>query len=246
MLDQAGAVVGERAFRHDAAGLAALCDWLVSIAGHAGAVAVAIEVPHGPVVDVLLDRGFAVHAINPKQLDRLRDRFSPAGAKDDRRDARVAAAGLRTDPHLFRPVQVGDPAVIELREWSRLTEELQQERVRLANRIRQQLWRYYPQLLELSDDLTAEWILALWTMAPTPAKAMRLREATIAKLLSRHRIRRLDAAGVAECCVSLPSRWPRASPRPPYCTCAPWWPGYAWPTPSFARPSGNWTNSAPG
>jgi hypothetical protein len=26
-------------------------------------VAVAIEVPHGPVVDVLLDRGFAVHAI---------------------------------------------------------------------------------------------------------------------------------------------------------------------------------------
>jgi transposase len=198
LLDEAGTVVGERVFQHDAAGLAALCDWLVSAAGDTGPVAVAIEVPHGPVVDVLLDRGFAVHAINPKQLDRLRDRFSPAGAKDDRRDARVAAAGLRTDPHLFRPLQVGDPAVIELREWSRLAEELQQERVRLANRTRQQLWRYYPQLLALSDDLTAEWILALWTMAPTPAKAMRLHEATIAKLLSRYRIRRLDAAGVAE------------------------------------------------
>jgi transposase len=196
LLDDAGAVVGERAFRHDAAGLAALCDWLVSIAGDAGAVAVAIEVPHGPVVDALLDRGFAVHAINPKQLDRLRDRFSMAGAKDDRRDARVAAAGLRTDPHLFRPLQVGDPAVIELREWSRLAEELQQERVRLANRIRQQLWRPYPQLLELTDDLTAEWILELWAMAPTPTRAARLREATIAKLLSQHRIRRLDAAGV--------------------------------------------------
>ena len=127
LLDDAGAVVGERAFRHDAAGLAALCDWLVSVAGHPSTVAVAIEVPHGPVVDALLDRGFAVHAINPKQLDRLRDRFSMAGAKDDRRDARVAAAGLRTDPHLFRPLQVGDPAVIELREWSRLAEELQQE-----------------------------------------------------------------------------------------------------------------------
>ena len=122
--------------------------------------------------------------------------FSVAGAKDDRRDARVAAAGLRTDPHLFRPVQVGDPAVIELREWSRLAEELQQERVRLANRIRQQLWRYYPQLLELTDDLTAEWILELWAMAPTPTRAARLRETTIAKLLRQHRIRRLDAAGV--------------------------------------------------
>ena len=161
---------GERAFPHGGAGLAALCDWLVSIAGDAGAVAVAIEVPHGPVVDALLDRGFAVHAINPKQLDRLRDRFSVAGAKDDRRDARVAAAGLRTDRHLFRPVAVSDPAVIELREWSRLAEELQQERVRLGNRVRQQLWRYYPQLLELSDDVAAEWVLALWTHGTDPGQ----------------------------------------------------------------------------
>jgi transposase len=193
VLDRGGAVVGERAFPHGGAGLAALCDWLVSIAGDAGAVAVAIEVPHGPVVDALLDRGFAVHAINPKRLDRLRDRFSVAGAKDDRRDARVAAAGLRTDPHLFRPVQASDPAVVELREWSRLAEELQQERVRLGNRVRQQLWRYYPQLLELADDVAAEWVLALWAMAPTPAKAARLREATLARLLKRHRIRRVDA-----------------------------------------------------
>src|SRR4051794_41353711 len=116
-----------------------------SAAGDPGSVAVAIEVPHGPVVDALLDRGFAVYAINPKQLDRLRDRISVAGAKDDRRDARVAAAGLRTDPHLFRRVLAGDPSVIELREWSRLAEELQ--RARLGNRVRQQLWRYSPRLL---------------------------------------------------------------------------------------------------
>ena len=76
LLDAAGTVVGERAFAHDGAGLAAMCDWLVSVAGPSGTVVVAIEVPHGPVVDVLLDRGFAVHAINPKQLDRLRDRLA--------------------------------------------------------------------------------------------------------------------------------------------------------------------------
>ena len=196
LLDGAGTVVGERAFAHGGAGLAALCDWLVSLAGDPGSVAVAIEVPHGPVVDALLDRGFAVYAINPKQLDRLRDRISVAGAKDDRRDARVAAAGLRTDPHLFRRVLAGDPSVIELREWSRLAEEVQQERVRLGNRVRQQLRRYYPQLLALSDDETAEWVLALWNMAPTPAQAARLREATLARLLRQHRIRKLDAPAV--------------------------------------------------
>jgi hypothetical protein len=145
------------------------------------------------VVDALQDRGFAVYAINPKQLDRLRDHFSVAGAKDDRRDARIAAAGLRTDLQLFRPGQIGDPMVIELREWSRLAAELQQEGVRLGNRIRPQLWRYYPQLLELTDDVAAEWVLELWMMAPTPAKAARLRGTTLAHLLKQHRIRKISA-----------------------------------------------------
>ncbi len=53
----------------------------------------------------------------------------------------------------------------------------------LGNRIRQQLWRYYPQLLELAEDVAAEWVLELWALAPTPAKAARLREATLAHLL---------------------------------------------------------------
>src|SRR3954468_5491611 len=81
ILDQHGTIVGERNFPHGGAGLAELGDWLLSVAGTATAVAVGIEVPHGPVVDSLIDRGFVVHAINPKQLDRLRDRFSVAGAK---------------------------------------------------------------------------------------------------------------------------------------------------------------------
>ena len=105
VLDARGGIAGEREFSHSGAGLAELCDWILSIAGDANVVAVAVEVPHGPVVDALLDRGFAVHAINPKQLDRLRDRFSVAGAKDDRRDAYVSADGLRTDRHLFRRLQ---------------------------------------------------------------------------------------------------------------------------------------------
>jgi hypothetical protein len=64
--------------------------------------------------------------------------------------------------------------------------------VRLSHRVRQQLWRFYPQLLDLADDLAAEWMLELWTMAPTPAKAARLRETTLARLLKQHRIRRQD------------------------------------------------------
>ena len=61
----------------------------------------------------------AVFAINPKQLDRFRDRFTVAGAKDDRRDAHVLGDSLRTDRRAFRLLAVDDPTIIELREWSR-------------------------------------------------------------------------------------------------------------------------------
>jgi transposase len=196
VLDAQGGIAGEREFPHSGAGLTELADWVQSITGEASVVAIAIEVPHGPVVDVLLDRGFIVHSVNPKQLDRLRDRFSVAGAKDDRRDAYVAADGLRTDRHLFRRLQVADPRIIELREWSRLAEELQQERVRMSNRLHHQLWRYYPQLLELTDDVAADWFLDLWTIAPTPAKGEHLRKAAVEQLLKRYRIRRIDAEAV--------------------------------------------------
>ena len=91
-----------------------------------------------------------------------------------------------------------DPTVIELREWSRIASELGAERIRLTNRLREQLWRYFPSTLELESDLAAPWLLDLWELAPTPAKAARIREATVAKLLKRHRIRRFDAAHVLD------------------------------------------------
>src|SRR5215212_3879399 len=143
------------------------------------AVFVAIEVPHGPVVESLMERGFRVHAINPKQLDRFRDRFSPAGAKDDSRDAEVLGDALRTDPRCFRALQPLDPVVVELREGSRMAEDLKQERNRLGNRVRELLWRFYPQMLGLTDDVAAPWFLDLWRLIPTPEKAARLREATV-------------------------------------------------------------------
>ena len=69
----------QRAFAHDATGIGTMVDWLCAQAEQPEHVAVAIETPHGPIVEALMDRGIAVFAINPKLLDRFRDRFSPAG-----------------------------------------------------------------------------------------------------------------------------------------------------------------------
>ncbi len=195
LLDRNGRTVGERKVAHGGAELAEFCDGLIAKTGAPpGRIGVAIETPHGPIVEMLLERGFAVFAINPKQLDRFRDRFTVAGAKDDRRDAHVLGDSLRTDRRAFRRLSVEDPTVIELREWSRIADDLTQERTRLANRIGQQLWRYYPQMLQLADDLTAENFLALFECAPTPAKAAEIDEASLANVLKAHRVRRIGPA----------------------------------------------------
>ena len=200
LTDGDGQKIGERVFKHDGEGLAAMAAWLMAASGAAepSQILVAIEVPHGPVVETLLEHRFKVHAINPKQMDRFRDRFTLAGAKDDSRDAEVMSSALRTDPHCFRLLAVADPVVSELREWSRIAEELGVERNRLTNRMREQLWRYFPAIIELDSDLGAEWLLDLWQSVPTPDKAARVREMTIAKLLKRYRIRRFDTAHVLD------------------------------------------------
>lgn len=199
LIDARGRKVAERGFLHGGEGMAEMVAW---IGKHTDApptrVPIAIEVPHGPVVEGLMERGFPVHAINPKQLDRFRDRFSPAGAKDDSRDAEVLASALRTDPRCLRRLEPLDPIVVELREWSRIAEDLRHDRNRLGNRVRELLWRYYPQMLELTDDVAAPWFLDLWALVPTPDKAARVRESTLERLLKKHRIRRVSAAEALE------------------------------------------------
>src|SRR5262244_3652553 len=190
-------IVGHRIFEHSGAGLAQMADWLLSETKAAAQdIHVAIETPHGAVVETLLERGFKVYSINPKQLDRFRDRFTVAGAKDDSRDANVLADSLRTDMRAFRKLSIADPVIVELREWSRIDEELKVEHGRLTNRFKHQLWRYYPQMLELADDVGANWFLDLFEAVPTPEKAANVREKTIARILKDNRIRRFDAAHV--------------------------------------------------
>jgi len=195
LLDAGGNRIDEWQVTHSGAELGQLCDRLLAQTGAQPCeIAVAIETPRGPVVETVLERGFELYSINPKQLDRFRDRFTVAGAKDDSRDAHVLAASLRTDCVAFRRITLDDPLIIELREWVRIHDELSNERTRLTNRMRDQLWRYYPQVTKLGDDLGAEWNLELWEQVPAPEKAAQVTEKTLARILKKHRIRRIDSA----------------------------------------------------
>lgn len=197
LIDANGNSMREYTVKHEGGALGGFYDAVLQATGaKPEEIAIAIETPRGPVVETALERGFQVFAINPKQLDRFRDRYTVAGAKDDSRDAEVLGQSLRTDRKAFRRLHGEDPLVIQLREWSRMHDELMQERTRLANKLRDQLWRYYPQITQLTDDVADDWFLDLWEHVPTPAKAARVTEKSVARILAARRIRRVDAAQV--------------------------------------------------
>jgi transposase len=193
------ATTGERTevtVSHTSAGLATLVERLAALSPGAPArVAVAIEVPRGPVVEALLERGFHVFALNPKQLDRFRDRHSVAGAKDDRRDAWVLGESLRTDQARFRRVQLDDPLFVELRALSRLDDDVREEEARLSNRLREQVQRVWPDLLGLCPAADEPWFWALLEQAFARRPA-RLTRPAVSAVLAAHRIRRLRAEQV--------------------------------------------------
>jgi transposase len=193
LVDLGGRRRAERQVPHSGAGLAELADYLTSLVTDPGRIAVAIEVPRGAIVDILLERGCHVYALNPKQLDRFRDRHTVAGAKDDRRDAFVLGDALRTDRAAFRRLAIEAPAVIQLRELARVHGELVEELGRLTNRLREQLWRFYPQALRLCPAADEPWFWALLAAAPTPAAAQRMARSAVAALRARYRLRRLTA-----------------------------------------------------
>src|SRR6266481_3351158 len=200
VLDRDRHVVGERVVDHDGSSLAQLATWLWALsAGHPQRVAVAIEVPRGAIVEGLIERGFHVFAMNPKQLARFRDRYTMSGAKDDRRDAFVLADSVRTDQPSFRRLHLDAPQLLLLRELSRAEETLLEDFRRSANRFREQLHRFYPQMLQLCSAADEPWLWDLIDLAPTPAHAALLREEHVQRVLKAHRIRRITATEVLAC-----------------------------------------------
>jgi transposase len=190
LMDGTGRVHGARRVAHTATAIHH------AVQGIRDTIAIGLETPHGALVDTLLEAGFAVFAINPKQLARFRDRFTAAGAKDDPRDAQVAADALRTDRRAFRPVRSDAPAVIRLRELCRILEDLQSDETRLANRLREQLYRVNAPWLDLCPAADEAWLWTLLAETPDPAQWAHLPRRRLAPVLRAHRIRRLTVEAI--------------------------------------------------
>jgi len=194
VVDSSGQFLAERGFDHSYEGLAETVDWLLDLAHHdTSRIAVGIEVPHGPVVETLLQRGIVVFAINPKKLDRFRCRYAVSGANDDRRDAFVLADTLRTDRPRFQRLNLLPPEIIALKELLSARDQLIKHHVALSSQIRDLLVRCWPHLLTLAprnralDSFFCE-LLELFFHAD---QTHSLQPQSIQDLLKKHHIRRV-------------------------------------------------------
>ena len=186
-----GTIVGERMLLNDGAVVSVLA---AMVGGPLAGLKVAVEARDLTVVDALVAAGCELFTVNPKQVDRFRDRYTSGGAKDDRRDARVLASALRTDPDAFRAVLVESETEMLIRLRGRALRDCTEAFGVVANQLRAQLARYFPAVLTLCPGANERWLWRLLRKASMPERAARLTERTLAALLQACRVRKLTAA----------------------------------------------------
>lgn len=193
--DEQGVVLDEWQIEHRPSGFAALLGRLAEEGGPSG-VLVGLESGATLLLSAIVGAGYAAYVLNPKQADRFRDRHSPAGAKDDRLDARVLADAVRTDRGRLRAFEPDSPLAQEIALRDRERTRLVQIRAGMENQLRQALSEYFPALADLRREMNDPFLLGLLELVRDPVRAKDVRLSSLERLIAEHRIRSLTAMEV--------------------------------------------------
>jgi transposase len=167
--DEEGKKVKEIKVKETVEGLAEIGRWLDEKRAEGFELWAGIEKPAGRIVDFLLDHGMMVFPVNPKTLDRVRDRYRMSNSKSDGFDAYVLAEFVRTDHAHFRALEPSSPKAQELKLLWRDQRRVIRHKTRLLNQLTTTLKEYYPRPLEAFGNVETEIALDFLTRYPTPA-----------------------------------------------------------------------------
>lgn len=167
--DDKGKKVREIKVPESVRGLAEIGRWLNEKRAEGFELWAAIEKPAGRIVDFLLDHGVEVYPVNPKAVDRVRDRYRMSGSKSDAFDAYVLAEFLRTDQAHLKALRPSSEKAQELKMLSRDQHRMARHKTRLLNQLTTTLKEYYARPLEVFEDIETELALDFLTRYRTPA-----------------------------------------------------------------------------
>jgi transposase len=153
-------------------------------------VAVALEQRKGALVVML---GKYEHAylfpVHPRTLAKFREALYPSGSKDDGKDAELIREILTKHRDRLRRL---DPDTMEMRLLQFQTEnrrKLVDERTAIANKLKDTLKIYFPQIPLWYSDVSTELVCDLLEKWPTLEALRKARTATLEAFFHRHRCR---------------------------------------------------------
>jgi transposase len=183
-LNEAGAILAQLSMSHSPEGLLNLEKSRLYAGLEVEECWVALETAHNLVIDFL-----------------CRGRYGSSGARTDRKDGRLIADVLRTDRARLHPWRPDSLLTRQLRAKVSLINHLTRSTVRLSNRLRAVLLRYYPAAVEVFSSLTVQTALHFLQSYPTPDSAARLTFPQFETFVRQQGYRRQEK--VAECFARL-------------------------------------------
>ena len=114
-----------------------------------GEIPFAIECKEHLLISFLVKEGFPVYSINPKSVERYKDRYNVGGTKTDPVDAFALGDILRTDRHKYHPLAYSSSEVRKLQLLYAEYEKLLKDQNVLCLQLQDVLLKYYPFILNL-------------------------------------------------------------------------------------------------
>jgi transposase len=211
-LNDAGAIVAQLTMSHTPAGLLNLEKTRQYAGIDIAECWVALETAHNLVIDFLWSRGYGqVYVIPPSVIKSCRGRYGSSGARNDPKEGRLIADVLRTDQARLQPWRPDSLLTRQMRAKVSLINHLTRSTVRLSNRLRAVLLRYYPAAVEVFSSLTVQTALQFLQRYPTPDSAAQLTFAEFEAFARQQGYR--QPQHLAACFARLQRAYPQALPE---------------------------------
>jgi len=174
-LNEEGGIVAYQTIPHTPLGFEAFDDRRRKLGVGVEECLVGIETEHNLFMDFLSSRQYPqIYVIPPTMIKDSRGRFGASRANTDRSDAHLIADLLRTDRARLHPWHADSPLTQQIAALSSLELFLTHTIIQTNNRLRNILWRYYPNAANVFSALDLQVSLEFICAFPTPQAAAEL------------------------------------------------------------------------
>ncbi len=210
-MNESGAVVAYLVIPHTPDGFRKFDDARKKLGFSTAECLVGLETAHNLIIDFLWSRNYSqVYVIPPNVVKSCQGRYRQSGAYTDKSSALLLADLLRTDRQRLQPWRPDLPLTQQMRAKISFLLYLTRSAVRLSNRLRAVLLRYYPAAVDVFSSLDGVVTLEFIRAYPTPQAAATLSRDDFEVFARRHGY--IQTKYLPACFARLQTPQPEASP----------------------------------